>query len=114
MHSKMVEEQLLVEIKEGHNRILPSPAPYCCHVSAIPEATDGVRLIRNLSSPSGRCPNGSTAEEDDLHCQSEQDAVHHLRPGHYTAKADRNLAYRSVRTHPTSWSMTKPSLDPQC
>ena len=97
---------LLVGIEEGHYRILLSPSPYCSRVGTNLKETRGTGLTHDRSSPSGQCLNANAAKEDDLLFQSVQDAVRHLRPGHYMAKVDIKSAYRSVRTLPTSWSMT--------
>lgn len=101
-----VEKQLLAGIEEGHYKILRDPPAFVSPISAVPKANGGIRVIHDLSSPSYACLNDHAEKDCDLKYQSVQDAISHLRPGYYMAKIDLKSAYRSVKTHPSSWPFT--------
>lgn len=105
-HATQIEDQLIGGIEEGHFQVLNDPPLFCSPLSAVEKANGGIRVIHDLSSPTGYCLNDNASKDSDLHFQSVLDAVKHLQPNSYMSKVDLKAAYRSVRIHPSSWKMT--------
>ena len=100
-----VESTLKNGLRDGLFTRLDSPPPSTSPLSAVPKDSGGTRVIHDLSSPLGACLNDFSSKED-VHFQTINDAVNLLSPGCYLAKVDLKSAYRSVRSHPSSWPWT--------
>ena len=97
-----VEETISTGLRDGLFSRLDTPPPSTSPLSAVPKSSGGVRVIHDLSSPVGHCLN-SFSSKDEVKFQTVEDAVRHITPNCYLAKVDLKSAYRSVKTHPSSW-----------
>lgn len=90
-----VELRLNEEIIDGNYAIVKDKPRITSALAAIEKGNGQVRLIHDLSRPTGYAVN-DYAEKDPCFMQSVNDAVNCVQPNYYMSKIDLAWAYRSV------------------
>ena len=102
----LVEKQIKEEIRNGRYVRVQHPPQLISALGAIPKpGSNKVRLIHDCSRPHGGALN-DLADLDRYSYQTLKDAAELIQPGDFLAKVDLESAYRSVKVHPSEYSLT--------
>ena len=106
---EQIEQQLCAGLLKGHFAVSQTPPIIVSAIGAVPKRdSTELRMIMDCSRPFAKSAN-SYMDLDHYKYGTVDEAACKAKPGFWLTKVDLKHAYRSVGTHPTSWSVTNMS-----
>ena len=99
-----VEKQITAEIDQGRYIVCDKPPPITSALGAIPKTNDRIRLIHDLSRPSGGL--NQYCSDSSVVFPTLDEAVAHISANSYLVKIDLHEAYRSIPLHKSCFTQT--------
>ena len=104
-HQPVISEAINEELLSGGYIKCPNKPKVISALSAVPKPNGGIRLIHDLSCPSGQSVNTYASKD---YCKYEliHDALSIIHPGWFMAIVDLKSAYWSVHIRPMKHAIT--------